>query len=291
MSLTPDEQKLYDFAKGALPAWMKRDDEFLAAAAKTLGAVLLQVKYLFKQTLITTADGPTSTTPDWLGQHARDRGTSRQAGETSPVLAERLRVVPDTLTRTAILDAANAILTAAGIAGVAALVELPRDGAWLGNYTAMSGTGGTFQQSGTVQGFIPTVLPWPIPPWQDATVTPVLQHRLVITGAATGANNGTRAITGLQDNAALVTNASGVAGADPTVAWKVERLDALGNLTDGFARAYCGRGWRICTPRPSKLIVILPFGTSAAVAASVEESIRTKKAAGIRLLVERRVNP
>lgn len=291
MALTSDEQELLDFAAGALPNWVRSPDEFLTAAAKLMGMPRATAVYLFGQTLITQATGATATTPDWLAQHARDRGTSRQAGETDPVLQERLRVIPDAVTRQAVLDAANAILAAAGVVGSAALLELPRDGAWLGHYTALTGTGGTFTQAGTVSTFTPLVLPWPAPPFQAATVAPVISWQLVISGAANAGNNGTRAVTGLSGNAAIVSNAGGVAGADATVTWKAQRLDVTGNVTDGFARAYAGRGFRAASTRPFKLLLILPFGTSAGVQNSVTESIRTKKAAGFAVIVERRLNP
>ncbi|HSR79110.1 MAG TPA: hypothetical protein VLN57_21230 [Xanthobacteraceae bacterium] len=289
-TLTTAEQELLDFATGALPSWVRSPDEVLASAAKTIAMARAQGDYLFSQALITQATGATATTPDWLDQHARDRGTSRQAGETDPMLQQRLRVIPDAITRQAILDAANAILAAAGVAGSAALLELPRDAAWLGTYTALTGTGGTFVQVGTISKFTPTAL-WTVPPFQAANVTPQASWQLVISGAASSGNNGTRAITGLEGNAALVANTSGVAGADATVTWRAQRLDALGNVTDGHARSFVGRGWRVITPRPFTLLVILPFGTSAGVAASVAESVRLKKAAGYRVIVERRLNP
>lgn len=293
MTLTADEQRLYEFAHNALPGWIKDEDEFLAAAAKLFGQVDDQVSYLFRQALITTAEGATSTTPDWLNQHARDRGSGRRAGEGDAALAERLRVIPDALTRQALIDAANDILSAAGVAGQAALLELPRDAAWLGDYTAPSGTGGAFVQLGSVSKFTPTELPWPVPPFTVSSVVPSQSWQLTIAGAANAGNNGTRAIIGLEGDKALVVNGSGVAGADPGVTWTAKRLDVTGNVTDGFARTFCDRGYRTWSGggRPFGLIVILPFGTSAGTASSVLESIRGKKAAGFKVLVERRINP
>lgn len=290
MALTVIGEELFAFAIGALPSWVRQHDEFLTASANVMTAARVQADYLFGQTLITTAQGATPTTPDWLNQHARDRDTSRQAGETDVVLQERLRIVPDALTRGVILAAANAVLTAAGVAGTAAMLELPRDGAWAGTYAAMTGMGGTFVQVGTVSKFTPAVLPWPTTPFRAASVFPPLAFQLIISGAASAGNNGTRTITGIEGNAALVSNGAGVAGVDPTAAWSVRRLDVTGNVTDGFARAYAGRGWRSAGNR-SGIIVILPFGTSVGTASAVEESIRGKKAAGFRLIVERRAVP
>lgn len=291
MTLTPEAQELFDFAIGALPSWLRANDEVLTASASMMALARAQSAYLFGQALITTAEGATATTPDWLNQHARDRGTSRQAGETDPVLQQRLRVIPDALTRQAILDAANAILAAAGVVGSAAMLELPRDGAWIGVYDAMAGVGGTFTQVGSVSKFTPDTLPWPTPPFRSPSVFPELISNLAISGAASAGNNGVRPTTGIDGNAAIVTNASGVAGVDATVDWKIHRADGLGNSTDGFARSFVGRGWRVAANRPLKLLVILPFGTSAGTQASVAESIRTKKAAGFRVIVEARQIP
>ena len=290
MALTDDEAELYRFGRDALPGWLKEDDEFLTAAAKQFGAARALSDYLFSQALIGTATGPDTGTPDWLAQHARDRATSRQANEGDPALRKRLQEIPDALTRAALLAAADAILAAAGVVGASALLELPRDAAWLGHYTALTGTGGTFAQVATVSKFTPTVL-WATPPFRSASVSPVINWQLVIGGAASAGNNGTRAIAGLEGNAALVSNAGGVAGADATVTWTARRLDVTGNVTDGFARSFAGRGWRCANSRPFALIVILPFGTSAGTAASVLESVRQKKAGGFRVAVERRLNP
>lgn len=301
MALTAEEQELFDFAVGSLPSWVRSQDELLTACAKMFGVARAQLKYLFGQALITQATGPTSTTPDWLAQHARDRGTSRQAAELDPVLQQRLRVIPDALTRQAILDAANAILAAAGVVGAAAMLELPRDGAWLGAYFPLTGSGGTFAQSGTVSRFTPTTLPWSVPPYRSPSVAPTQTWFLTISGAAAPANNGTRMITGMDNSAAVYTNASGVAGADPSVSWTARRADVNGAASDGFgdiglgplsfARAYAGRGYRMSSSRPLKILVILPFGTDAGTQASIEESLRTKKAAGRVVIVERRLVP
>ncbi|HUS27621.1 MAG TPA: hypothetical protein VMZ53_03910, partial [Kofleriaceae bacterium] len=126
MALTADEQKFYDFAKASLPDWIPDGDEFLMGAAKMFGSVKALLDYLFGQTLIGSAIGGTATTPDWLDQHARDRGTARQDGEDDPTLRDRLRNAPDALTRASILAAVNATLLANGITDPAGLVELPK---------------------------------------------------------------------------------------------------------------------------------------------------------------------
>lgn len=288
--LTAQEQAYLDFALGSLPGWVRPTDEFLAGAAKMFGSVDAMIAYYFSQALISQANGATGTTPDWLGQHARDRGTARQGGEDDPTLRDRLRNVPDALTRSALLSAANATLAAAGIAGSAALVELPRDGAYWGHYTAATGTGGVFGAPvATVQEFTPDVR-FPAPPL-DCTAEG-WGWLLTITGAAIGGNNvADKAITSLSGNGAKYANAGGSASADPTCTWTATKQRWGTVKIDGHARFYWGRGYRYAKMRPLMLIMILPFGTTAGVTASVLEMLRQKKAAGILAIVETRAVP
>lgn len=423
MALTAEGERLLAFARDALPQWYRAVDEFLSGAAKSFEQVRTLTTYLLEQTLITTAVGPTSTTPDWLLQHARDRGTVRQLDESDDALRVRLRTFAEALTRDAILAAANAILEADGISTPAQLLELPRDAAHFGVYTAPSGTGGTFAQSGTTSKFTPTVLP-PVPPYRDPSVFPFLQWRLSISGAddagndsgvaatvdtadltgdavglatdstiwtatltwniaglsgngktldvRTDAGSGTVevrdnervtgggvwvsapgtvgiwvkpdiglpvtigdieteiasasslvtvttpdaspskevdigvmdatsiaanfaggtdtpfVITGLDGNAIVYTNPSGVAGADTGVLWAAQRYDVDGNLRDGFSRAYIGRGYRMTRVRPM-LVLILPYPTTIETERSVLAAVRPLLAAGFLLVVERRL--
>lgn len=298
MTLTADEQELLDFGVGALPDWVAPNDPILTAAAKPMGAARAFGDYLFKQALITTADGPTATTPDWLNQHARDRGTSRQFGESNAALAARLRVVPDALTRPAILAAANAVLAAAGVLGTATLLEMPRDGAWLGTYQPITQPtpGGVFATLGAQTTFTPAGGGIgglsAQPAWTPPTVFPGTRYQAVIASAGHSGNNGTFEITGLLGNSLVYTNGASVPdGGDTTATVTINRMDALGNVTDGHARSYCNRGWRVGQARPFELRLILPFGTDAGTAASVAESIRLKKAAGYVVAIEVRQHP
>jgi hypothetical protein len=294
MALTTEEQRFYDFAKGTLPAWIPDGDEFLHGAAKMFGSVKALIDYLFGQTLISTAEGATSETPDWLNQHAADRGTRRTLNEDDPTLRDRLRKVPDALTRVSILAAINSILDAAGISDDAALVELPYHGAHSSRsgsyYTAMAGTGGAFTKTGTTMRFTPSTLPWPRPPFFAATLVPTLTTRLVLASSEDANNNGTHVITDLDGNAAMYTDADGVANAaDTTVTWSVQVRDVDSNVRTGFARAFSLRGYRSARIVPLRLVVILPFGSTASHEASVREALRQKKAAGIAVTVERRL--
>lgn len=294
MALNAEEQELFDFAVAALPKWftsVERHREDLAGFAKTFGAALATVRYWFGQTLIGGAQGPAVGLPDWLNQHAVDRGTRRQASETTPALRERLQNTPDAVTRGALLAATNAILAAEGIVGTAKMVELPRDGAFLGSYVSNTGTGGTFAAgSGTQKKFTPTTA-WACPPYRHAAVTRKIQSfRLDISGAANAGNNGQFPTLALETDTVVIDNAAGVAAVDATVAWTVRKRDRRNNVRDGFGRAFCSRGYR-CSSSRHTLVIILPFGSTASTESSVKEMLRQKKAGGVRAVIERRINP
>lgn len=288
MALTTEEQRFYDFAKASLPDWIPDGDEFLMGAAKMFGGVKTLLEYLFGQALIGSAVGATATTPDWLNQHARDRGTSRTDGEDDPTLRDRLRNAPDALTRVSILVAINSVLVAAGITDPAGLVELPKHGAHSGTWTLPTGVGGTFTVVGTTVTFTPAVLPWTRKPYRDPSLVPFGQMQLFLSGCANAANDGLHVITGLDGNAVVYTDASAVAGVDATCAWQLRTYNAEGNLQDGEGRAFSRGGYRSARLVPLHIVVILPFGTTEATELAVTEALRTKKAAGVAVTVERR---
>lgn len=306
MALSADEQNLLDFALAALPPWFRdegRDLAVEAGMAKMVGAARTQAAYWFGQSLITTATGPGADTPDWLQQHAIDRGTRRQNGEGDPELRSRLRTYPDALTRATLLSVAQAVLTAAGVVGDVAMLELRRDRGYLvvNQRQADATLGGEFIDHGAnVFGFLPAI-DWAWwggkPPFRGPGIEPPITYKLYTLNAAEGGNEGTFTITGLDGNEILFTNPLGTAGADASVFWRVDRYDRDGNcLTgqdeglNGKLDTYLSRGHRVGATW-SSILLILPFGTSAAVAASVEEAIRQRKAAGVRVIVERRQNP
>jgi len=297
MPLSTEEQELLDFALGTLPPWFsdtdQRDHALEGGMAKQMGAAWDTITYWFDQTLIGEAVGPTGNDPDWLQQHAIDRGTRRQNGEDDTTLQLRLQKFPDALTRSLLLSVAQDLVDDAGVSGTVAMVELRRDRAYLTTRAPMTGTGGTFAGSGSARTFTPDTLPWPRPPFQDPTVAPPITSKLVISGAADAANDGTHVITGLDENAVTYTDASSGSGADATVTWRVDWYDADGNLlTAGAGRrdAYLSRGHRMGDTYPA-IILILPFGSSAALGLAVTEAIRQRKAAGVRVYVERRLSP
>ena len=305
MALTATEQKLLDFAKGTLPAWFtssERELEFLAAAAKIMGQAHTQIGDWFGNTLITTAVGPVSFDPDWLNQHAVDRGTARQDGETDVALRARLRGVEDALTRAAILVGAQAIVDAEAIVGTVAMVELKRDQAFFSKNIFPFAVGGTFTapDGGGFQRFTAD-------DWQGITPYKAIEelrtHKLVCFGAAFAGNDVAGAVvTGLEDDAVVFSNPGGSASVDAGVTWIVGRYDRDDNLLDdtptGFDDSFFGDAMAPGGAAPADrmadrntLVIILPFGCTAGTLASVQEMLRQKKGAGLLALVECRLNP
>lgn len=148
MALSVDEQALFDAAVAALPAWftkVERNMEDLAMFAKTNGAALAIAKFWESQTFIDQAVGATGLEPDWLNEHARDRGTSRVENETDAALRVRIKTAPDAVTPDAIIEGVLAAVLAAGGTWDETMEEFPRDSAYLiDSITQNTGTGGTF---------------------------------------------------------------------------------------------------------------------------------------------------
>lgn len=298
MPLSTEQQKLLDFALGSLPSWYQealREYEFDGACAVLFNEAREALVYWFSQALITQAVGAIASDPDWLNQHAIDRGTGRQANETDDALRFRIRNTPDALTRPLLLAEVATILDDAGVVGSAAMVELRRDRAFVGlSLTAdvNTTTGGTFTDESSVAnpdrvGFTPNT-PFVYPPFREPEEE--LNHKLVFTNATNANNNGTFPVLSLEGNMALFDNAPAVFGADAVVDWEARRYDRDNNLLTGRKASYVGRGYRMGS-QAAYIIVILPFGTDAATADSVAEALRQKKAAGVQVIVERRTSP
>lgn len=285
MALTDDEKELLEFGLNAVPSWVRPDDPTLAAAAKQMGAARRQADYWYSQTLIGQATGSDGVQPDWLSQHARDRGTARQANETDPALRARLRTVEGALTVGSMIDAAQRILDAQGVAGSALIVELPRDGAFSGTWSTRSGTGGTFSTINTYAAFTPTA-GWGGPIVRDPAVvrTDAIGWIVTFSGAAHSGNNGTFGFNHAFGNAGAYINASLFAGADPTVAWTLQMTDGP-NLLGGDPMAFASRGYR-AGGLVRRFVMMLPAGSTAATVAAITEMLRNKKAAGIAVSIE-----
>jgi hypothetical protein len=289
VALTADQLKLYQWAVEAMPNWFseqERSEEWLNAAAKEIDVALQNTKFWFSQTYILDAVGATPGEPDWLNQHAIDRGTYRRDGETNVALRRRLRNPADALTRAIILALIDLMLSEAGIVGTAAMVELRRDKIYLGDYVSGTGTGGVFTNpSGDTFLFDPTVR-MAAPPREGV-------DQLELSGASSAGNDGDFLIDDLVDNASQYENLSGIAEIDATVSWSWVKYDeASGVVLDGFAKSYLSRGYRVShTDGPPMFIIILPYGTDAALAASVAETVRQRRAAGVVYAIEYRQSP
>lgn len=129
--MTDEEQEIFDVGKASIPKFFfQKDDapsEPLAAAAKAFALAKAQIADWWSQSFIKTATG------FWLDQHARDRGTRRQANESDATLRARLRQIEDAVTLPAIQSAVAAVLTAAGVAGSATFIENHRSHAFMRN--------------------------------------------------------------------------------------------------------------------------------------------------------------
>lgn len=296
MALSADEQKLLDFALGSLPAWFgdaeSRDLAVEAGMAKMVGAAKAQTTYWFDRSLITGADGPAAGLPDWLQQHAIDRGTRRQDVEGDPELQSRLRTFPDALTRATLLSVANAVLVAAGLSPDAVMLELRRDRGYLvTNQPQLAADGGTFSdQPGTGHAFTPAI-GWRDgqPPFRGAGIPPPIVYKIEFSGSADGGNDGQYQISGVVGDAATYVNAAGVADVDTGAAWRVDRYSSVDDatLTGGAGKqdAFLSRGFRV-GGQASSILLILPSGAGGGVAAAVLEAVRQRKAAGVQVIVE-----
>jgi hypothetical protein len=119
-----DKEIILAHLRGSLPRSFfsrARAQEVLHAIADVYATVMAQGLDWVRMTYIQHADGA------WLRQHGRDRGIYQQSGEAESEFRDRIRSPEDLITPVAILAIADRLLTSAGVAGSARLVELPRD--------------------------------------------------------------------------------------------------------------------------------------------------------------------
>ena len=290
MAYTASEQQLYDFAKGTIPGWLfqiPRAEEVMEAFVHMFDRVLTNIGESKARKLIL------QSTSIWLDMHAVDRGTTRQDGESDEALAARLRTAQTNVTRTAIITAAQAIVDAEvpTITGTVVGLELKRDKAFFGTNVARTGTGGEFVDEGAgVFSFLPSTL-YALPLEVFARSGEQGNPVATFSSSASAGNDGAFEITGLDGNALLFANGSGVAEVDATAAWSIAQTDVEGNDRTGRRKAYLGRGYRMSGNLPLSCILILPYGCTAGTLTSVAEMLRTKKAFGVTSIVECRANP
>ncbi len=273
MALSADEQGLYDWLRSTLPGWFfatDTEEEIWGAAAKALHLVRAQADSWLAATYVLDADGV------WLDQHARDRGTFRQANEPEDILRERLRSVADAVAPGPVLAAVQAVLTLAGVVGTAYMLELRRDRAHFNVITPISSGGSGLSKAGTTMTLITGYT------WTGREVGREIQ----LVGSTSPGNDGTFTITDVTgDHTITFTNPAGVT----EVYGGVWTLDGTGA---NRKHAYLSRGYRMGSMnRPSSFTVILPYGTDVATAAAVDEALRQYKPGGFKSIVERRANP
>jgi hypothetical protein len=285
MAYTAEQQEIYDWIRGSLPKWFTntaRTEEDLGALVVLYGLVREQVAYWRSQAAILTAVGATGSEPDWLAQHAKDRGSSRASGETDAALRERLRSFEDTLTRGALLALMGRMMTAASLDGDRAfLVELRRDRAFFLTCQQISGTGSSLAVSGSTVTLTTAAssLPGGMMRWMRGGTPPAV----TIAGATTPANNGTFLVTGFVGASGIqYVNASAVAEAFPGT-W------ALNAARHNRKDAYLSRGYRMTGlgGSPGIIGIIGDNASTEAIRLAVLEALRQRKAAGIAVSAER----
>lgn len=117
---TGDRDQLLEHARGAIPGYFGKADragEDLEAFAEMLSVAAGQVADWIRRTYLEYAERT------WLDEHAADRGTRRQTGESDDELRLRLRVPTDVVTRPALLARTDDLLAAAGVVGSASMAE------------------------------------------------------------------------------------------------------------------------------------------------------------------------
>jgi len=293
--LTDKEQELFDTAKKALPKLLfhesSNQQEVLAAFAKLMEVARANLKGWFLQTYIQTATGM------FLSEHAKDRDTRRRLNETDDTLRQRLRNVQDAVTEDSLTAAANAILVANGLPETAAILELRQDRAFMEldvarifcvNAAAIA-DGETFT---VYDGTVTQVYEFDK---NGALVNPA--HVAVDISTAVSPEDVAAAIASMlfgfftvavyPFNASIVTLKSTV-GFGITLSDTVAETDF--RTETARKQAYLSRGYRMGR-RVNDIIVILPFGTTDAIASAIREDVRQKKGAGTPVFVEVRGVP
>ena len=302
MTLDADGLSLLEVGKDAIPPIFRDDARVLddlhamaamVAKAEQVGRTMLQ-RITIEQASV-DAGGE-----DWLDLDAGDYGTSRQYGETDATLRTRMRTTPAGVIRKEILALAQAIVDASGVVGDAvAMVEMPRDEAHVGAWAGVSSwsTGGVFATVAGKMKFTPTH-PFAYPPCVVGISGGIAEITLTLSGCASGGNDGTFVVEDISGNGAIYTNGSGAAGTDATAVWSTARGEVGGGDMDGYAMAFCDRGYRawfapgdVSKQSLSGVILILPYGCTDSTRRSVQEMLRQRVAAGVVKRVEVRSIP
>jgi hypothetical protein len=299
MSLTSTEQALLQAGIDAIPPVFASDDrvkEDLSAMAKMVGVAVAVGTGMLERIKVGTATVDTAGV-DWLDLVAEDYGTNRANDETDAVCRKRMRQTPKGVVRTELIELAQEIVTASGVNGTVAMVEMPRDAAYFGSWTNDEGVGGTFAVVASgVMKFTPTTgFKDGYPPCWIGRSGEITSSAITLAGSANPENDGQFTITGLDDDGVTISN-TGVAVTDTEVFWSVIRFNYQGVPLDGAGKAYFSRGYRMWRGQPitglgersaiNGIIMILPVGCTDSTRRSVLEMLRQRAAAGVIKLVE-----
>ncbi len=141
MTLSSEEQALFDHAKHSLPRWLTGAAsaalEWLYGFTAEFSEIRSQGQDWLDITLLENATGVE------LDQHAKDRGTSRRFGESDIALRARLRSVTDAVTEPALKATIDSMLDALGL-DPCGFVSLRRDG----SHFQLPGASSTFLSRG-----------------------------------------------------------------------------------------------------------------------------------------------
>jgi len=277
-------QDYIDHALESLPAWFSENRtafEELRGLAVMFDRIETQQQFWHDMTFIGKAvEGP----PDWLNQHAIDRGSRRQSNETNEALRARIRRFDQQLTLPAVTALAQAIIDAEGIVGTVFAYPLSPNRAHFGIYTSDTGTGIVFSDGPGIDQVLITLT-------GGLAGLPIInQDKLTVSGASSAGNDGTFLIEGFIGDDILITNAGAVFETDAAASWSWVKYDVDDNISDGFGRAFLSRGYRM-GDNNSALVIILPFGCTTATQASIQQALLDNAGAGIQIIVECRANP
>jgi hypothetical protein len=280
--MTDEEEILYSFAKASVPRWLfarARSEEEMGALIKIFDRARQQIVYWASTTFIGMANGSIGGQPDWLGQHARERGTERQDGETDDALRARLRNREDAVTVPALLLLIADMLAAEALTVDGyGIVELRKDRAFFNTNVPATGTGidpdDYFVQTVDSTTLYVASAPWA--PW-------MLGQTLTISGSYASDNDGDYVITGFDGSTGLrYFNING--GPEP--------FPGTWSIGTGRKVAYLSRGYRMSSDgRAAGIVAITPYGVSEALRLAIHEALRLRKAAGVPHITERRINP
>lgn len=285
MVLSVEAQALFDHARAAVPRWLTEPStsaiEWLYAFVDEFDLVRTLGQEWLDNTYILLAPGA------WIDQHARDRGTSRRAGESGAILAQRLKSISDNQTQPVLLGGIEEILRRQGnilpafntrkYSQIVGSIWDARLRATTANYDL------TFSMIGDIfTGGPPTV----VESGNNITVhfRSAVHSRADVEAAIVA--NCTKA-TLIQASTHPTSTVTSAANGFVNQPFQLElslvnvRREKAYEHTPGSSTSFLSRGYRMCiTGGPFRVIIILPYGTAVSTAGAVLEYLRLNAAAG-----------